>query len=161
MTNSSLCYPEAKAVSERVNKSIKNTVSSLQKIGVSLKHALPLHCAIYNATIHPATKVSPNLAMFGRALPIITDAFKHSDTNAYLDVSHFISKILDTTKKVVKSTYHNLKEAQNLQNAKINAHTRARYFKVGDIAYLRPNKKFKRSYLGPYIITGVVSPVVV
>jgi transposase InsO family protein len=53
LTHSSVNHPEANAVSERVNRSIKNTVYCLQKQSVSLKHALALHCAVYNCTLQP------------------------------------------------------------------------------------------------------------
>jgi hypothetical protein len=159
LSHSSVSHPEANAVSERVNTSTKNTVYCLQKQNVSLKHALALHCAVYNSTIHPSSKSSPNLVHFGRALPLITDTFDPSEL-IILDSTSYVERICKATNKIREITYKNLKLAQFKQNSKVNNKRSLRPFKVGDIAYLKHPNKFKKGYSGPYFVKKMISPVV-
>lgn len=161
LSHSSVNHPEANAVSERVNRSIKNTIYCLQRQGVSLRHALALHCAVYNSTVHPATKASPNFIHFGRALPLITDTFDATLDTPIVDISNLILKISNTTNEVIKSTYNNLVMAQRNQNNKVNHNRRVRTFLVGDTVYLKQPNKFKKTYSGPFIVKTVLSPVMV
>jgi hypothetical protein len=160
LSHSSVTHPEANAVSERVNTSTKNTVFCLQKQNVSLKHALALHCAVYNSTIHPSTKASPNLVHFGRALPLITDTFDPSEI-LILDSTSYLQRICKATNELMKITYKNLKLAQHKQNVKVNENRSLRSFKVGDTAYLKHPNKYKKGYSGPYFVKKLISPVIV
>lgn len=69
-------HPEANAISERVNLSIKTSIKSLTDSGVQFKHAVLLQKAMYNASIHGTTNFSPNAIHFGRAMSLLFDIFQ-------------------------------------------------------------------------------------
>ena len=69
-----VAYPEANAVSERINTSIKSTIKSLMAEDYTFENAVKIHESIYYSSFHNTIQISPNKVHFGRELNNLTEA---------------------------------------------------------------------------------------
>lgn len=143
-------HPQANALSERINTSIKSTVKCLLMEGKNFKHAIRIHKNLYNGSIHSSTGYSPNLIHFGRQLSLVFDTFQPEIEIQQLDKAHYIDTLLSTLKVIYSNTYQNLIRKQEKQNIDKNSNSRLRQIKVDDIVYIRSKDKFNNKYSGPY-----------
>ena len=71
-----VAHPEANAVSERINTSIKSTIKSLMAEGYTFENATKIHENIYNSSFHYTIQSTPNKIHFGRELANVTETLK-------------------------------------------------------------------------------------
>ena len=161
LRHSSTGHPESNSISERVNLSIKSTIKSLAKEGYSFEYALNIHKNLYNASLHPSTKYSPNMIHFGRELSTFLDTFDPKIQSLLINQAFEIDKILKSMQQVYNSTFKNLTSSQRQQNHSYNTRAKLRSFNVKDIVYIRTRSPYKPQYDGPFIITKKLSDVTV
>lgn len=152
-------HPEANAISERVNLSIKNSIKSLVSNGIDFKHAVLIHKAMYNSSVHNTVGFSPNAVHFGRALSLIFDTYHPEVTINQLDKAAYIMNMFKDLNNTYKLVYSNLVLNQNNQNRAQQINARMRNFQAGDKVYLKGKEKFKPRYDGPFVIVKKVSEV--
>lgn len=161
LNHTSTGRPQANAISERINTSIKSTISCLLETGYSFHDAVLTHQNIYNGSPHRATGLSPNLVHFGRELALITDTFQTGvEINNLAGAYNVVEKL-----KVLQNIYAQVAETSSSFKSnyytKQHRNTSIRDFKVGDCVYIKSKNKFKPSYDGPFSVIELRSPVLV
>jgi transposase InsO family protein len=153
--------PQANAISERINTSIKSTVAAIQAEGKSFWHAVDLHKSLYNSSVHSSTKYSPNAIHFARELSLITDTFDTRRATPILNQSFALLQIVDTIQEVYDKVHNNLKLSQEYNRRLQQDKAKMRTFAPNDIVYMKPiaASGFHTRLNGPYIIKRAAGPV--
>jgi transposase InsO family protein len=151
--------PQANAISERINQSIKATIQALQYEGKQFHHAVDLHKSIYNASRHTSTGFSPNMVHFARELSIITDTFNNQYKLEDLSQSHYLLKIYEIVDKVHRMVYGNIQTSQEKSRLWQHKISRIRKFKPQDMVYIKSSHVFNKKLTGPYLVKSLHGPV--
>lgn len=159
LIHSSSGHPQANAVSERINSSIKSTIKTLIAQGISFQNAVLLHKALYNGSVHRTTKFTPNLIHFGRSLALPLDVYSSNFCPAVLNQNPKTHLLLQDLQMMYKIVYGNLTQHQLTQNIDANVKAKIRSFNINDIVYLKSKDKFRPSYKGPFCVLKIHSPV--
>lgn len=110
--HSSVSRSQSNAISERVNKSIKYSVTTLFQEGHTFENALLIRKSLYNGSTH----YTPNLLHFGRELSLLFDTFDQNVNQPFLDKGIEVFQLLEYFKSVYKRAYANIKNSQNKRN---------------------------------------------
>ena len=159
LIHTSAAHPQANAISERINTSIKSTIKALQLEGHTFAHAVDLHKAIYNASKHPATQYSPNLIHFARDLSIFTDTMDLSLAPQNKTTEFKLFRVLEAMESIYKLVYDNLQYSQHQNQARQKSFKKLRKFKIGDMVYIKAPSVFKHKIDGPFQILKQTGPV--
>ena len=157
--HTSVARPQANSISERINTSIKYSITTLQQEGHSFENAICIHKSLYNCSTHSSTLFSPNLLHFGRELSLIFDTYDQCSNQPFLDKHIDVHKLLDDLHKIYDRAYYNIKTAQDKRYRNYGRTAKLRNICVKDIVYLKSVDRFKPKYNGPYIVTYKHSPV--
>ena len=160
LTHTTTYHPQANAVSERINTSIKATVKSLMDDGYTFTNAIKIHECMYNNTFHSTIKTSPNKVHFGRSLSNITDTFQPQEFQQRLDVHHDYFMLSNNLQALYQQVHENLINFQKLQNNAQHQKSRLRNFKEGDIVYVVHPGKFRKSMEGPFTVVNKCNDVI-
>lgn len=153
-------HPEANAVSERINFSIKATIKALMKDGYDFWYAAKIHEMIYNNTFHNTIRMSPNKVHFGRSLSTFMDTFSPIDYSNRLDIHEDYYTMMQNLNKLYHEVHNNLVTYQEMQNKRQHTKAKTRNLKIDDIVYLDKSNRFKRSFDNrPYKVLEKCSPV--
>ncbi|VDI06075.1 Hypothetical predicted protein [Mytilus galloprovincialis] len=119
--------------------------------------------AAYRSTPHPATGFSPNFLMLGREISIPIKLIHPLPDHKYGGQSEYAQHLQDRLQDVYQIARKHLKT--NAERLKKNHDTRlTKYkYKKGDLVYKFDKtirQKFKSPWLGPYLISKVLSTVV-
>jgi transposase InsO family protein len=151
--------PQANAISERINTSIKNTINAFQSEGKNFFHAVDIHKSLYNASKHSTTGFSPNAIHFARDLSIITDTFDVRKVTPELNESFALFQVYETINKIYEQVYENITSSQEAARLEQQRRAKLRTFKPKDIVYVRPVGKFVKRLTGPFMVKKIIGPV--
>ena len=99
--------------SERINTSIKYSISTLLSEGHSFENSLFIHKSLYNGSKHSTTLFSPNLLHFGRELSLIFGTFDQYVNQPLLDNNVEIYTLLNDLNNMYAKAYKSEKAAQS------------------------------------------------
>lgn len=153
-------HPAANGICERINKGIKDALSTMIDSRINFEKALLIHVHQYNTVVHPATQFSPSFVHFGRSIANIYDLFEmHSDLSADLPFQYhnFMEQLI----KLYEKVQGNIKAMQSQRVTRQNLKAKERSFQVGDTVYMKAKDRFKKRFAGPYMVVEVHSPVLV
>jgi transposase InsO family protein len=158
IAHSSAGHPQANAISERVNTSIKYSINTLLQEGYNFKQAIAIHKNLYNGSTHSSTNFSPNLLHFGRELSLLFDTVNFSYLQPHLDNVEMY-KYLTSLQGIYNKAYKNSKISQDVNYRRQHKSAKLRNLNLHDIVYLKSMDKYKQSYSGPFEIVQKHSPV--
>lgn len=160
LRHTTVAHPQANAVSERINLSIKATIKALMLDGHSFDTAAKIHQSIYNSTFHNTIKTTPNKVQFGRNLACFVDTVQQDQYQHRLDVHHDYYNLMNNLQKLYEDIHNNLITFQRNQNSKQHLQAKIRKPQIGDIVYLTNNSKFKQAQHGPMKIIEQCNEVI-
>lgn len=158
IAHSSTGHPQANAISERVNRSIKYSIHTLLTEGYNFTQAVAIHKNLYNGSTHSSTKFSPNLLHFGRELSLLFDTINFSYLQPHLDNVEMY-RYLTGLQRMYNKAYQNSEQSQAVNYQRQHRSAKLRNLNPHDIVYLKSIDKFKHSYSGPFEILQKHSPV--
>ncbi|CAG2220722.1 unnamed protein product [Mytilus edulis] len=119
--------------------------------------------AAYRSTPHPATGFSPNYMMLGREVNIPLNLMFRSHDNRTENNEDYISTIKSHFQNVYEIARENLKSNAERQKRDHDTRLTDNRYELGALVYKfdkTVNKKFRSPWLGPLVITKILSPVV-
>ncbi|CAG2211763.1 unnamed protein product [Mytilus edulis] len=119
--------------------------------------------AAYRSTPHPATGFSPNYMMLGREVNIPLNLMFRSHENRTENNEDYISTIKSHFQNVYEIARENLKTNAERQKRDHDTRLTDNRYELGALVYKfdkTVNKKFRSPWLGPFVITKILSPVV-
>lgn len=152
LVHSTPYHPQGNAISERINSSLRSSISTLLNEGHTLKTAVLIHKHLYNNSVHPATGYSPSLLHFGREHSLLFDTFERDLQLLNLDKSFYVDKLLKSLNDIFKKSYDKLSYTQSKQNNVINQNKNLRSLNVNDIVYVKSRNKLNNKATGPFRI---------
>lgn len=163
-------HPETDGLTERFNKTLCDMLSSyVNESGDDWDIWLPLVTSAYNSTSQESTLETPFFLMFGRdpgnplSHAIGSDQFLANATEDTDTWKLSIVRCLNAAREIARDNSRLAHEVQKRQYDKLHSDTQ---FKVLDSVWLyvpmpptTVNRKFYRSWHGPYRIIEKISPV--
>ncbi|VDI05527.1 Hypothetical predicted protein [Mytilus galloprovincialis] len=157
-------HPASNGLIERFNRTLAGMIKSfINKNATDWDVNINLLLAAYRSTPHPATGFSPNFLMLGREISIPIKLIHPLPDHKYGGQSEYAQHLQDKLQDVYQIARKHLKT--NAERLKKNHDTRlTKYkYKKGDLVYKFDKtirQKFKSPWLGPYLISKVLSTVV-
>lgn len=159
-------HPSSNGMIERFNRTLGGMIKSfVNQNATDWNVYINLLLSAYRSTPHPATGYSPNYMMFGREVNIPVDLIYRIPTVSDVpgNSTGYVDKLQQTFQHVYNMARHHLKE--NAERLKKDHDTRLtkNNYKTGSLVYKLDKTiqhKFKSPWVGPYMITKILSPVV-
>ena len=155
-----LAHPQANGISERVNTQIKSSIHTMGTQGFDIVAASKIHQSIYNSTIHPATKFTPNHLHFGRELTDIYQNYKINKEWKISDTSHEIQKLTNLLDILYTKAYINNETSRQELYRNSRQQSKFKNIKVNDKVFIKFPNIFDKKIQGPYVVQKVISPVI-
>lgn len=161
LTFVTVAHPQANGLSESLNRQLKTAINTMLSDGYDFFTAMKTHQNLYNSTIHPATKFTPNKVHFGRDMSDLYENYK-SQGNWTLDPNardmHNVFKTLD---KIYHHTYINNEQFKRDTLDRCNTKRKFMNLKCNDMVFITFPNVFKKRKQGPYWVKKIISPSVV
>lgn len=156
-----VAHPQANGLSESLNRQLKSAINTMLSEGYDLFTAMKVHQNLYNSTIHPATKFTPNKVHFGREMTDFYENYK-SQGNWTLDSNtRNIHNVFKTLDKIYHHAYINNEQFKRETLDRCNAKRKFMDLQINDKVYITFPNVFKKRKQGPYWVKKIISPSVV
>lgn len=153
---------------ERLNRSIKDMLFHyLSERQDDWDLHLPLVMMAYRSTTHSSTKFSPNFLMFGREIECPETVLFDVPKSPPSEPCEYVSDLRDRMLGAYNLVRQNLSRAAAHQKRNYDHRSsRPPSYKIGDVVLLKvesakkgKSRKLGPHWVGPYLITKVISPV--
>ena len=129
------------------------------------KHLHLLGMAV-RSTINRSTCFTPNFLMLGREVALPKDLFGAISNNDDESLPGYVKELLQRMRDAHEAARANLKSSMKREKMYYDHKLRQKFFEVGDLVYkldtttkVGQSSKLKPIYIGPYLVTKVISPV--
>ncbi|VDI57098.1 Hypothetical predicted protein [Mytilus galloprovincialis] len=163
-TRTTAYHPSSNGLIERFNKTLGGMIKTfVNKNVTNWDEYINLLLAAYRSTPHPATGFSPNYMMLGREVNIPLNLMFRSHENRTQNNEDYIATIKSHFQNVYEIARENLKSNAERQKRDHDTRLTDNRYELGALVYKfdkTVNKKFRSPWLGPFVITKILSPVV-
>ena len=152
--------PSTNSQSERLNTSIKNSLSCLSETTTDWDTYLDYYNFIYNNSYHDTTHEKPSFLMFNRDVALPFHLFEAQPQIHYFPCDNYIEDNLAKLHYVFRNVYQNLESASNKQSYLRDRIAKSKQFKLGQKIYLHTpattnttGRALAKHFKGPYRVT--------
>ena len=139
----------------------KNIRSFVDKNASNLNSYIGILMSAYRSTPHTATGFSPNMLMFGREVLMPNSLMFPLPKINGVDHDTYIYEVKDTLEEIYHLVRQNLNASAVAQKKNYDTRLSQTQFQKGSLVYKYNSvfKKFEERWSGPYVVTGILSPV--
>ncbi|XP_063435537.1 protein NYNRIN-like [Mytilus trossulus] len=163
-TRTTAYHPSSNGLKERFNKTLGGMIKTfVNKNVTNWDEYINLLLAALSSTPHPATGFLPNYMMLGREVNIPLNLMFRSHENRTENNEDYISTIKSHFQNVYDIARENLKRYAERQKRDHDTRLTDNRYELGALIYKfdqTVNKKFRSPWIGPFVITKILSPVV-
>lgn len=150
-------HPQTNAVSERINTSIKSSLTCLSETTTNWDTYLDYYNFIYNNSYHDTTHEKPSFLMFNRDINLPFHLLDEKPRIHYYPCENYVEENLSKMQYVYRNVYKNLESAAEKQTRLRDKIAKKKSFKVGDKIYLytpatnqSTGRALAKKFSGPY-----------
>lgn len=137
LRHSTTFHLQANGLSEHLNPQIKSFKITMASHSLDNITAAKVHQSIYNVTVHPVTKFSPNFLHFDREISDIYSIIKINKHGKLMRANQDIVNLTKNFHKVFSDAYSNNKNNRQDMHAKFCVNRKYPNIKVGDTVYIK------------------------
>lgn len=149
--------PQTNAVSERINTSIKSSLTCLSETTTDWDTYLDYYNFIYNNSYHDTIHEKPSFLMFNRDLNLPFHLLDNQQSFHYFPCDNYIEENLAKMQYVYRNVYKNLEIAADKQSRLRDQIAKPKSFRLGQKIYLytpaatqTSGRAFAKKFSGPY-----------
>lgn len=149
--------PQTNSVSERLNLSIKTSLTCLSETTTEWDTYLNYYNFIYNNSYHDTTHEKPSFLMFNRDLNLPFHVLEKTPQIHYFPCDNYIEDNLSKMQFVYRNVYKNLKLSAEKQSRLRQNIAKKKSFQLGQKVYLytpatnqSTGRAFSKKFSGPY-----------
>lgn len=154
-------HPQTDGLTERFNRTLQDMIAT-SNLASSWDTALPALLFAYRTSIHPSSKETPYFLMHGRDARLPHSLDLDANDVHFDQLSDYTQHLVQTLLKTFPAVRTSLQLSAASQKHYYDQNaTDVPNYKVGDRVWLfaTTRTKFEPRWLGPYLITDVLSPV--
>ncbi len=159
--------PQGNSVIERNNRTLKKMLKSVvEENPKSWPDMLPFLQQAFNATVHSATKCTPNLLMFGTENRTPVDIIFNEgvlEEPTPQCKSAYVQWLRGASREAFSKARHYLQNSVERQKTYYDRNSFVRKFKPGDWVWVfyppELHNKLSKTWLGPYLVVVKLGPV--
>lgn len=152
-------HPQTNSAAERLNASIKNSLTCLADTVSNWDTYLGYYNFIYNNSYHDTLLEKPSFLMFNRDLNLPFHILEQKQRNHYFPCENFIEENMRKMQFVYRQVYQNLETAADKQKRNRDKIAHPKTFYLGQKVYLytpsstqSTGRVFAKKFSGPYRI---------
>lgn len=150
-------HAQTNAAAERLNSSIKNSLTCLSEIVSDWDTYLDYYNFIYNNSYHDSTSEKPSFLMFNRDLNLPFHLLEMPPRHHYFPCENYVEENLSKLHYVYRNVYKNLEKVSEKQSRLRETIAKTKHFQIGQKIYLHTpattkltGRAFAKTFTGPY-----------
>lgn len=150
-------HAQTNSAAERLNSSIKNSLTCLSETITDWDTYLDYYNFIYNNSYHDTTHEKPSFLMFNRDLNLPFHLFEKPPRHHYFPCENYVEENLSKLHYVYRNVYKNLEQASEKQSQLREKIATSKVFHIGQKIYLYTpattqltGRAFSKHFSGPY-----------
>lgn len=162
-TRSTSYRPSSNGLIEKFNYNLEKMIRTFVNSNMNnWDNFIGLLLAAYRSTVHPATGFTPNMMMFGREVILPNQIiYPLPDQKHNKNPEDYVGELRAKLENIYKVARENLKEYATRQKKDYDTRISENRYTLGQLVYRFNDvpKKLEKRWLGPFIITELLGPV--